>query len=236
MLTDLKTILERFANNTSLDDLFDSINQIYRDADRDPELKGWFRKIDSYIRKCLQEQGFILQDAATEQWNHLYDQGNYLLREKYRSHTDRIIDEVKYYADQFDKDPQNKKFGQSVQKLLLDLGQDDNGKATFKPHLLKDMTEVIIPAFFENIRYVPIPRIEYKDNMIDAVIENLVLEGDNLAPNMFEFGSDNYFRWGRKQFSNKNKNKVMLSVSGIQCDLRGKHFAQTFAALSLTCI
>ncbi|CAD0113486.1 unnamed protein product [Aureobasidium uvarum] len=55
---------------------------------------------------------------------------------------------------------------------------------------------------------------------MDAIVENLVLEGDNLAPNVMEFGSDNYWRWGRKSITSKNKNKVMLSVSGVQCDLR----------------
>lgn len=43
MLTNLKTLLERFANSTSFDDLFDAINQIYADADKDPELKGFFK-------------------------------------------------------------------------------------------------------------------------------------------------------------------------------------------------
>jgi hypothetical protein len=68
ILIDLKKLIERFANSTSLDDLFDSINQIYRDADRDPELKGWFKKVDAYIRKCLQEQGYIMQDASIDEW------------------------------------------------------------------------------------------------------------------------------------------------------------------------
>jgi hypothetical protein len=90
----------------------------------------------------------------------------------------------------------------------------------FKPHLLKDLTDVILPAFFENIRYIPIPRIEYSDPMVDAVVENLVIEGDNLTPNVLEFGSDNYWRWGRKQITSKSKNKMMLSVSGVQMDLR----------------
>jgi len=220
MLTDLKTLIERFANHTSLDDLFDAVNEIYRDADRDPELKDWFKSMDRFIRKCLQEQGFILQDQSNEEWNRLYDHGNFLLRDRYRNHTDRIMDELNFYVHQFDKDPQNKAFGNSMQKLFNDLGNDENGKPTFKPHLIKDLTEVILPAMFETIRYVPIPRIEYKDNMIDAVIENLVIEGDNLAPNVLEFGSDNYWRWGRKQIASKNKNKVMLSVSGIQCDIR----------------
>ncbi|KAF2773116.1 hypothetical protein EJ03DRAFT_286851 [Teratosphaeria nubilosa] len=217
---DLKTLLERFANSTSFDDLFDSVNQIYRDSDDDPELKGWFRDIDRYIRRCLQEQGYILEDDSNEQWNRLYDRGNFLLREKYRGHTDRIVDELKFLAGEFDRDPQNKAFADAMNKLFQDLGNDENGKPSFKPHLLKDLSDVIIPGFFEHVRYVPIPRIEVSDSQIDAIVENLVLEGDNLAPNLFEFGSDNYWRWGRKSIQNKNKNKVMLSVSGIQADLR----------------
>lgn len=220
MLTDLKTLLERFANSTSFDDLFDAINQIYRDADNDPELKNWFKDMDKYIRRCLQEQGYILDDASNVEWNRLYDRGNFLLRERYRNHTDRILDEVKFLAGQFDEDPLNKSFADAMNKLFQDLGNDENGKPTFKPHLVKDLTDVIIPGFFEHVRYVPIPRIEYSDKMVDAVVENLVLEGDNLAPNMLEFGSDNYWRWGRRGIQNKNKNKVMLSVSGVQMDLR----------------
>ncbi|KAK4505696.1 hypothetical protein PRZ48_003661 [Zasmidium cellare] len=217
---DLRVLLERFANSTSFDDLFDSINQIYTDADRDPELRRFFTDSDRYIRKCLQEQGYILQEESNEEWNQLYDRGNHLLRERYRDHTDRIVDEVKFLADQFDSDPQNKAFAQSMDKLFKDLGNDADGKAEFKPHLIKDLTEVLIPAFFENVRYIPIPRIEFSDSQIDAVVENLVIEGDNLAPNQLEFGSDNYWKWGRKGIQSKNKNKVMLSVSGVQMDLR----------------
>ncbi|KAH8625269.1 hypothetical protein IG631_20734 [Alternaria alternata] len=217
---DLKTLLERFANNTSFDDLIESINQVYKDADQDPELKNWFTRINHFIRKTLQQQGFILEDRSNEEWNQIYDDGHRLLRGRYRGHTDRIADEFKFIGEQFDADPQNKQFAQSVNKLFLDLGQDENGQTVFKPHLLKDLSDVILPSIFENVRYVPIPRIEYSDSMVDAVVENLVIEGDNLAPNSLEFGSDNYWRWGRKSISSKNKNKVMLSVSGVQMDLR----------------
>ena len=220
MLTDLKTLLERFANGTSFDDIIDSINQIYRDADRDPELKDWFKNMDKFVRKCLKEQGYVLKDESNQEWNGLYDHGHYLLRERYQNHTNRIADEFKHVAAEFDKDPQNKAFANSMNKLFLDLGNDENGQPTFKPPLIKDLTGVILPSFFEHIRYVPIPRIEYSDPMIDAVVENLVLEGDNLAPNIAEFGSDNYWRWGRAGAQSRNKNKVMLSVSGIQMDLR----------------
>ncbi|KAG9228382.1 hypothetical protein BJ875DRAFT_477613 [Amylocarpus encephaloides] len=217
---DLRLLIERFANGTSMNDLLDSVNLIYKDADKDPELKSWFKQIDAYIRKCLKQQGFIMEDQATEEWNKLYDQGQFLLRDRYRNHTDRIVDEVKFLADQFDTDPQNKRFAESMQKLFNDLGNDENGKPTFKPHLVKDLSDVILPAIFESIQYVPIPRIEYSDPQFDAVIENLVVESDNLMPNIFELANDNYFRWGRKKISNNNHNSIMLSVSGIQMDLR----------------
>jgi hypothetical protein len=220
MLTYSKTLIERFANNTSTDDLWASINQMYLDADRDPELKKWFKQIDAYIRKCLQQQGYIMEDRATDEWNALYDRGNFLLRDRYRNHTDRIVDELNFLADQFNRDLHNRGFADSCQKLFNDLGNDENGKPTFKPHLVKDLTDVILPAAFENIRYVPIPRIEYSDPMIDAIVENLVIESDNLMPNALEFASDNYWRWGRKNIANRNKNAVMISVSGVQMDLR----------------
>ena len=219
-LTKFKTLIERFANSTSLDDLFDALNQIYRDADQDPELKNWFKRLDKYVRKCLQEQGYILQDQANDEWNEIYDKGRFLLRERYRDHTDRILDELKFYGEQFDKDPQNQAFARATEKLFTDLGQDENGKPAFKPHLIKDLTEVIIPYIFENTRYVPIPRIEVSDPMVDVVVENLVVESDNLFPNAMEVGSDNYWRMGRKSIKSKRDNSFMISATGIQMDLR----------------
>ncbi|KAJ6090135.1 hypothetical protein N7486_008950 [Penicillium sp. IBT 16267x] len=216
----LRTLIERFANNTSLSDFFESLDNIYRDADKDPELRGWFKNIDTYIRKCLREQGFIMEDEATRQWNELYEKGRYLIRERYRSHSDRIMDEIKFLAEQFDQDPRNKALAESIQTLFKDLGRDAGGKVVFKTHLLTDLRDIILPGIFENVRYVPIPRIEVSDPTVDVVIENLVIESDNLMPNVVEFSSDNYFRWGRKKISNKRDNKIMIAASGIQADLR----------------
>lgn len=44
----------------------------------------------------------------------------------------------------------------------------------------------LLPAFIDEIKYIPIPRIEYSDPQYDIVIENLVISGDSLLPNVFE--------------------------------------------------
>lgn len=221
---DLKTLIERFANGTSSDDLWSAVNQIYEDAQKDPELKDWFKSVDKYIRRSLQEQGYILEEASTQEWDRLYDHGDYLLRQKYKTHTDRVIDEVKFLAGQFDEDAQNKQFATTINKLFTDLGNDENGKPTFKPHLVKDLTEVILPLVFENVAYIPVPRIEYSDPQVDAVIENLVLESDNFTPNLLEINSENHMRWGRKKITSKHQHAFEIKVSGVQMDLRDVSF------------
>ncbi|RAL67776.1 hypothetical protein DID88_008504 [Monilinia fructigena] len=217
---DLKTLLERFANYTSADDLIDSINAIYQDADRDPELKNWFKQINAFVRECLKEQGYIMEDDSTKRWNELYDRGNFLLRDRYRPHTDRVVDELKFLAHEFDNDPQNKKFAQTCQRLFNDLGNDENGKPTFKTHLVKDLVNVIIPATFEEIRYMPIPRLEYRDPKTELVVENLVIESNNLTPNLVDVMHESNFRFGRKGFESKKRGSVTVNVSGVQMDLR----------------
>ncbi|ESZ96076.1 hypothetical protein SBOR_3553 [Sclerotinia borealis F-4128] len=217
---DLKTLLERFANYTSTDDLTDSINAIYQDADRDPELKSWFKEMNYFVRRCLKEQGYIMEDDSTKHWNELYDRGNFLLRDRYRPHTDRILDEVKFLTKEFDNDTQNKRFADTCQKLFNDLGNDENGKPTFKKHLVQDLTNVIIPAAIESIRYMPIPRLEYRDPQTEVVIENLVIESDNLMPNLVNIDHESNFRFGRKGFESKKRGSVTIDVSGIQMDLK----------------
>lgn len=176
--------------------------------------------MDSYIRRCLLEEGYVLEEHSNTEWDRLYDQGRYLLRDKYRSTTDSILDETKFLVDQFDQDPQNKEFGLAVQKLFNHLGQDAEGKPAFKPHLVKDLTNVIIPAFVENVQYIPVPRIEYQDPAFDVVIENLIFEADNLFPNVVEIKSNNYFKMGRKKNRNDNHQVFDVKLGGMQMDLR----------------
>lgn len=61
-----------------------------------------------------------------------------------------------------------------------------NGHAAFKPHLLNDMRITFIPALIEQIKYVPLPQIVYSDKQFEIAIENMVLQGDTLMPDIFE--------------------------------------------------
>ena len=74
------------------------------------------------------------------------------------------------------------RIGNNFAQLTKDLLFDSEGNLTFKPELWADVRQKIIPGFIEQVGYVPIPRIEYTDDKLDLVIENLTLQGRNMFP------------------------------------------------------
>jgi len=219
--TELKILLEYFANSTSMDDMIDAVNDIYDDAEKDPKLKQWFREVDTYIRRVLKETGYILSDDADKKYNDLEKRGREYANGRYKSHFDRLSDEFTRFFDEMSRDPQNVKFGNSVQKLLDDLGTDSNGNMKFKKHLLKDVTNVLIPSALKKINYVPIPRIEVSDPKVDLIVENLILQGQNIMPNVIEVENHNFVKYSAyKRIDNASDHMLRLKLSQIQLDLK----------------
>lgn len=50
-VSELRQLLERFANGQSMHIIFDSIGAINDDARRDEEFRAWFKRLNAFIRK-----------------------------------------------------------------------------------------------------------------------------------------------------------------------------------------
>jgi hypothetical protein len=51
---------------------------------------------------------------------------------------------------------------------------------------LNDIRITLIPALIEQVKYVPLPQIVYSDKQYEIAIENMILAGDTLMPDVFE--------------------------------------------------
>ena len=49
--TELRTLLERFANGQSISGIENATRALYTDAQNDQELRAWFGELDEYVRK-----------------------------------------------------------------------------------------------------------------------------------------------------------------------------------------
>lgn len=123
------------------------------------------------------------------------------------------------------EDPLNERFGEDWARLTKDLLFDSEGSLKFKPHLWSDIRKVILPTVISQVGYIPIPRIEYTDDSLDLVIENLTLSGKNLLPNIIEMSARNYFRFSPYSIINDHaEHEFELTFSQIQADIRDVAF------------
>ncbi|KAH9815942.1 hypothetical protein DFH28DRAFT_1125996 [Melampsora americana] len=222
---ELRTLLERFANGESLQPVFDAVNQIYLDAQNDPELKAWFQTVDKYVRKVLQEPGYVMKDSCDQTGREINESGKKFWEHKYSHHCQTLFNEIESFFTHYAEDPLNTRLGACWKKLTKDLFLNSEGSLTLKTHLWEDITSVILPSLLKHIGYIPIPRIEYTDQQLDLVIENLTLEGQNLLPNTVELEMRNYFKLSAyEKIANANKHSFWISFSQIQADLRDVAF------------
>lgn len=223
--TELRTLLERFANNTSFQPVIDAVSQVYKDAENDAELRAWFKQLDDYVRTVLQEPGYVMSDQADKEGRRIWDDGRKFFDVKYKGTRDNVLDQLSFFFKAYADDPINVKFGENWKKLTKDLLHDGDGNLKYKPQLWADVRNIILPQLIEDIGYVPIPRIEYTDHMLDLVIENLTLESQNLLPNVIEMEIKNYFKLSPyAAINDRSTHSFWISFSQVQADLKDVAF------------
>ncbi len=138
--TTFRRLIERFADGAPTQPIIDAVDQIYTDVANDPELKEWFSRLNTYIRKCLQEPGFIMKDEANTQARQLTESGKKFFvaadgrsQGKYVAHKDAVFRELTHFAKAMNADPLNRKLGDNVQQITKDLFLNSEGGLTFKP-------------------------------------------------------------------------------------------------------
>ncbi|KAH9925978.1 uncharacterized protein B0H18DRAFT_1085153 [Fomitopsis serialis] len=103
-------------------------------------------------------------------------------------------------------------FGTDWARLTKDLLFDGEGSLKFKPELWMDIRKV---------GYVPIPRVEYTDDALDLVIENLALSGRNLLPNLVTVEAHNFMKFSPyNAIQDEGRHEFTLTFGQIQADMR----------------
>jgi Family of unknown function (DUF5923) len=170
-----------FANGKSLDDINSALYQVTEDIQNDQDLKDFYDEVASFFNRALNEKDFVTTDASDAEAHRLYDRSRELLHdkeEKYRPDMERLFDEIKSFRDAMANDRENRRVIEMSKKVFNDLViLDNNGNFKgFKRRVVKDIFDVLLPRFIGEVRYIPIPRIEYQDKDYDLVLENVILE------------------------------------------------------------
>ena len=88
---ELRTLLERFANGKSMGQIKDAVDVLYDDANRDEELRNWFKSVNQYARKVLLQPGFVLEPSCNTEAREIREQGRHFYDDKYKNHFDNLF-------------------------------------------------------------------------------------------------------------------------------------------------
>ncbi|KAF8890527.1 hypothetical protein CPB84DRAFT_1816344 [Gymnopilus junonius] len=224
-LREIRTLLERFANGKSVDTITDAVDALIDDANRDEALKEWFSAVDLYIRKVLLEPGYVLESDCNNHANRLKELGREFYDEKYKEEFDNLFNSIGRWFKAMGDDPLNKQFGEDWARLTRDLLFDSEGSLKFKPDLWNDIRKTIVPTLIEQVGYIPIPRIEYTDDSLDLVVENLTLQSRNIFPNIVELEANNYVKFSPyNAITDDHRHRVKLTLEQMQADMRDVSF------------
>ncbi|TFY82424.1 hypothetical protein EWM64_g1578, partial [Hericium alpestre] len=223
--TEIRTLLERFANGQSMDPIFDAINKLNNDARNDEDFRKWFSAVDAYTRKVLLEPGYVLEPACNAEGRELRESGRRFYDDKYKAHFDNLFSSIGNWFKAMGEDPLNKRFGDDWARLTRDLLFDSEGSLKFKPELWMDIRKVILPMLVDQVGYVPIPRVEYTDEGFDLVVENLTLQGRNLFPNVVALEAHNYIKFSPyNAIKDESHHEFTLTFGHMQADMRDVAF------------
>ncbi|KAI0744977.1 hypothetical protein C8Q76DRAFT_764414 [Earliella scabrosa] len=224
-LNEIRTLFERFANGRSLDTIGEPMRVLYDDAQQDERLRHWFRDVDEYVREVLLQPGFVLDDQCNDRARELRETGREFYDGKYKGHFDNLFNSVAEWFRAWSEDPLNKRVGNNFAQFTKDLLFDGDGNLKFKPELWRDVRQEILPAFIDELGYVPIPRIEYTDEQIDLVIENLALSGKNIFPNLITMDAHNHMKLSAYQnIKDETHHEFKITLGQIQADMRDVAF------------
>ncbi|RCI03683.1 DNA ligase (ATP) [Rhizopus stolonifer] len=214
---EFKTLVETWAQGKSIDPLLHGLQDVIKDAHQDPELREYYHSVMDYIKRLVREPGYA---ESTTEGERLMDRGRQVIKGNYKDHLNFLSNESRSYLNLIAKDPVARELSDRLAKIHRDLWMDGEGNPAFKPHLLNDIKMTLLPAFMDEIRYIPLPRIEYSDKQYDIVVENLVISGDTLLPNVFDTKIESFNSFSLKSDQSKpSSQSLLLRMSEIQADI-----------------
>ncbi|KAK0502385.1 hypothetical protein EDD18DRAFT_690114 [Armillaria luteobubalina] len=195
-LKQLQTLVERFANNQSLDDLLGKAKQCAIHIREDRELERWFQEFFQAIRKMVNDAGYMRSEELKKAKKDLRTRWKKFLVDEssgWKLDYNALRKELNAFELALSQDKDMKRLrdahvqlGKAIEEGFAEVGPEaKTGLEAAMEQVSwfwRDIFQVYIPRALTFMKGVPIPRMEYMDNDMELVLENLDISSFNVQP------------------------------------------------------
>jgi hypothetical protein len=238
-LKNIRVLVERFAGGKSLQDVFSAAAACGADLREDQEVRRAVDDYEAFIRKSMDEPGYIESDEyrqrrreLRQQWERLQSRDTDAGR-KWNQDVQRLQQESREFNEAVAKDGSIQrlknahiKLAKHIASLAPTVGKFAIGQASW---VWSDLSDVVLPRVFAMLKEIPLPRTEYVDDETEFVLENMNLESLQLLPGRFKITNQTSIDVdapgpaageSKKDMSNKTR----IQFTGVQLKLKQLSF------------
>ncbi|KXS21551.1 hypothetical protein M427DRAFT_273163 [Gonapodya prolifera JEL478] len=222
---ELKSLVEKFANGHSLDPILDQLKEFAQQVSEDFYLRDYLRDLKEFVYQSLENPAYLTTRDYDRRGGQFINRGRSILFEKYRNDTANLVNCIKDFTHELQSDRVTRDFADDVSRITRDMLLNEEGQYEFKPDLIRDFTTIILPLLFDQVKYIPIPRIEHNDDRYHIILENLIITSENFLPNVLEVKMKNAVVMGlRKSIDSSFNSHFTINFYQTFADIRDVPF------------
>lgn len=231
--TETQELIATFAGRENLDRFIESLQDLMQKLDKDPKIRSYFKELREFILKG---------DTSTEEFKRhsreLTHRGSDLMEEFRNS---KELNEFINASDDLLDNIKNDEFVTGLRKtagiVQSDLSYvDTDGKLQFDLQLVGKLQSAIAPILAENLKYIPVPRIEEHNDSNDYTIDDIILCGYDIIPENIGFRIESDSEVGIREIETKfSKTRLVINLKNIRTEVKDMKFAfnkKTFPPMS----
>ncbi|WVR06390.1 hypothetical protein IAU60_003421 [Kwoniella sp. DSM 27419] len=219
---DLKAFVEKVSNK-SLDDVISASQKAAEDVKNDEKLSAYFKELEAFFDRVMYQPGYVVSQRAYRKASTLYDDGQSLITENPQWKTDaaELQKQLEAVVNGITNDGPTNRLVQSIEKLgdsITTAGKV--GVSSLKAEgqgLYRDFMDVVVPRLIGLVKEIPVPRVEFKSEDVDLVIDDMKLESASFIPDSIRFiqHNDLQFTQGYATYASEYDASVRARVQGL---------------------
>jgi hypothetical protein len=171
-IRDLRTLIERFAGEKSLSDLFARLREVALDVRQDQDVNAWVQSFFAHTRKSLQDPDYYGSEESKRKFDELRTEWKQLLQsdtekgKKWKSDVTALRTEIRSYRAAIDEDRDlqrlreaHKVFADKLESGVIGTAQQGAQLALNQAAWFwQDLFRVYTPRLLGSLKDIPIPR------------------------------------------------------------------------------
>jgi len=223
---DTQALIAEFANGHTLDRFTDLLYRWFDMMQTDERVSRFWGDLRSWAWQTVENPDVALTEERTVEFNTLLDRARELAGDyRYSQLTQELFDEMTSIVDDIRTDPTTNKLITDIRTLFNHLMFDASGNVTWKPEEMRQFKILMLSLLLEELKYIPLPRIEGSTDKYDYVVQNAHFYGYDLLPDHININWENRLDLNLKDIKTDVATSTLhVSMTNIKTHMRNVQF------------